>query len=281
VIGYIYNGKELGADEILFKNIAKKKNIEPVLISTTEWSDEKILKEKIKSCDILYNSSAEDFAIETEKTIEEFGKKIIDPSSTYYYSEDKWIFFLKCLAHKIATPQSILLSENISLSKKSLKEFNHWPVILKRVSGTMGQFVEKADNLEEAGKIMKKLWEKGSEKLPIIAQEYIPSPSYRVTIFGDKIVQTAIKNNNGWKSTGVYAKKIKRFPVDEELKKIINKITKFVKINVCGIDFLKKDDKWIALEVNSTPAFDFFECERRKMVNELVDLLVKLARKKN
>ena len=47
------------------------------------------------------------------------------------------------------------------------------------------------------------------------------------------------------------------------------------------LDFLKKDDKWIALEVNSTPAFDFFECERRKMVNELVDLLVKLARKKN
>ncbi|MEK6757794.1 MAG: ATP-grasp domain-containing protein [Nanoarchaeota archaeon] len=280
VIGYLYSGKDFGQDEILFKNIAKKKNVEPILISTTEWSDEKKLREKIKSCDIIYNSSAEDFAIETEKTIEEFGKKIIEPSKAYYYTEDKWMFYLKCSEHKIAVPKTILLSENIPASKKSLKEFNQWPVILKRVTGTMGQFVEKADDLEEAGKIMKKLWEKSSERLPIIAQEYIHSPSYRVTVFGNEIVQTAIKRNRGWKATGVYSNRIRRFPVDKELKEIVDRMMKFVKINVCGIDFLMKDGKWIALEVNSAPALSFFERDRRKMVNILVEFLIKLAKRK-
>jgi len=280
VIGYLYSGKNLSPDEILFRRTAKRKGVEPVLISTIDWADENDLKEKIKKCDIIYNASAEEFAIETEKTIEEFGKKIIDPTRAYYYTEDKWMFFLKCLEHKIPTPKTILLCENVTISKKDLKEFNQWPVILKRVMGTMGQFVEKADNLKEAGGVMKKLWEKSSDKLPIMAQEYIPSPSYRVTIFGKKIVQTAVKNNRDWKATGVYAKRIKRFTIDKEFKGIINKIMKFVKINVCGIDFLKKDGKWVALEVNSAPALDFFECERGELAEELIDLLIQLAKKR-
>ena len=278
VIGYIYSGTELGPDEILFKKIAEKKKIEPVLISTVQWNGVMELKEMIKKCDVIYNSSAEDFAIETEKTIEEFGKKIIDSSKAYYYTEDKWMFFLKCLEHKIPAPKTILLSENITVAKKDLREFNQWPVVLKRVVGTMGQFVEKADNIKEAGDIIRKFWEKSSEKLPIIAQEYISSPCYRVTVFGKKIVQTAVKNNRGWKATGVFAKRIERFKVDKELKKIITKIMKFVDISVCGIDLLKKDGMWIALEVNSAPALDFFESEREKMVNKLVDLLIGTAK---
>lgn len=280
MIGYIYSGIDLGPDEILFKKIAEKKNVEPVLISTVQWDDWNDLKEMIKKCDVIYNSSAEDFAIETEKTIEEFGKKIIDPSKAYYYTEDKWMFFLKCLEHKIPTPKTILLSENISVAKKDLRKFNQWPVILKRVIGTMGQFVDKADNTKEAGEIMKKFWEKGSEKLPIIAQEYIPSPCYRVTVFGKKIVQTAVKNNRGWKATGVFAKRIKRFKVDKDLKEIVDRIMKSIDINVCGIDLLKKDGKWIALEVNSAPALDFFECDRDEMISELVDFLIGIAKKK-
>jgi len=35
--------------------------------------------------------------------------------------------------------------------------------------------------------------EKRRGKLPIIAQEFIKSPSYRVTVIGNKIVQTTLK----------------------------------------------------------------------------------------
>ena len=277
MIGYILSGRGLGKDETICLRLAKKNNINLVMFNIAEEMDEEEIEERIKKCDIFYNATAEDFAIEFDKTIEELGKKVIDSTEAYYYSEDKWMFFLKCREHKIPTPRTILLLEDISTIKKELKKFNEWPVVLKRVNGCMGEFVEKADNLSESEKIIKKFWKKGNERLPIIAQELIKSPSYRVTKIGDKIVQTALKENHGWKSTGVYEKKFKKFKIDSELKDIIKKLSKIIPIKVCGIDFLKKDGKWMVLEVNSSPGFDFFNSERVKLNLELLKFLKKEA----
>ena len=274
-IGYILSGRGLGEDEKICLRLAKKNNIDLVMFNTAEEIDEEELENRIKKCDIFYNSTAEDFAIEFDKTIEELGKKVVDSSEAYYYTEDKWMLFLKCKEHKIPTPKTILLLEDLSTVKKELKKFNEWPVVLKRVNGCMGEFVEKAENLKESEEIIRKFWKKGNERLPIIAQELIKSPSYRVTLIGDKIVQTALKENRGWKSTGVYEKRFKRFKIDSELKEIIKKLSKIIPIKVCGIDFLKKEGKWMVLEVNSSPGFDFFGSEREKLNLELLKFLKK------
>ncbi len=183
--------------------------------------------------------------------------------------------FLKCKRHKIPTLNTILLSENVGIAKKELKEFNHWPVILKRVEGTMGEYVDKADNLSEAEKIMSRFWKKGSEKLPIIAQELVKSPSYRVTIIGDRIVQTAIKYSKGWKATGTHTSHFGKLKIDRELKGIIDRIIKVFGIKICGIDLFKKDGKWLVLEINSSPGFDFFEKDRKRLIGEVLDFLKK------
>jgi glutathione synthase/RimK-type ligase-like ATP-grasp enzyme len=54
---------------------------------------------------------------------------------------------------------------------------------------------------------------------------------------------------------------------------------KTIKINVCGIDLLKRDDKWFVLEVNTTPGLDFFENERDGLVEEIINLLIKIVKK--
>lgn len=186
---------------------------------------------------------------------------------------------MKCKEHKIPTPETILLSENIPIAKKELKDLGHWPVVLKRICGTMGEYVDIAKNISDAEKIILRFWTKGNEKLPIIAQEFIESPSYRVTIIGNKVVQTALKScKSNWKATGVYEKKFGKFDVDEELKKILKKVMKMVKINICGVDLLKKDGKWTVLEVNSEPGLDFFEDEREKLIEETLDLLIRKAK---
>lgn len=273
-IGILYGDqKELGKEEKIFSKIAKKKKINLVLINISKESDERDIEKKIKKCDIIYNNTGEDFGIEIAKTIQELGKVIIDPPETYYFTEDKWIFFLKCRKHNIPVPDTVLLSENMQLAKAELKKFGRWPVILKRVYGTWGNFVEKAENLGQAEKIVKKFWKSNPERLPIIAQEFIRSPSYRVTMIDGKVVQTAIKENLGWKSTGLYAKRFKRFKPDKELKKIIQKVNKFSKIGICGIDLLKKGDSWIVLEINSEPGFDFFLNEREKLLGKVLDFL--------
>ena len=274
VVGYIFSGK-LSKEEKIFLKVAKKKNIQLVMINISKEVGLEELENKVKDCDIVYNNTALEFAIEYKKTIEELGKKVIDSSESYYSTEDKWLFFVKCKEHKIPTPDTILLSDDINLAKKELNEFNYWPVILKRVWGEMGEFVERAKDTKEAVKVINKFWDKDNERLPIIAQEFILSPSYRVTVIGDKVVQTAIKENKNWKATGVYSKKFKKFDVDKDLKKIIDKLIKISKMKVFGVDLLKKDDKWYVLEINAEPAFDFFENEREKLISDVLNLMKK------
>ena len=275
IIGYIYSGQNLTSEEKIALTLEKKKNIELRMFNISKSIDIKKMYDEIEKCSVFYNSTGEDSAIEIVKTIEEMGKKVVDSSNSYYYIEDKWMFFLKCKEHKIPVPETILLSNNMEFAKKELKEFNQWPVVLKRVIGTMGQYVEKADNIGQAELIIKKFREKDKiDKLPIIAQEFIKSNSYRVTIIGNKILQTAIKKSNGWKSTGVYGKKFEKFTIDKDLKSLIDKIMKVTKINICGLDFLKKDDKWIVLEANTAPAFDFFKDEEEKLVEAALDCVI-------
>ena len=276
VIGYIYSEQKFTKDEKAFLKQAKKKDIDLVLINILNEITEEELKEKVKDCDVVFNNSGEDFAIELIKTIEELGTKVVEPSKSYYYSEDKWMFYLECEKNKIPTLKTILLSENVNIARKELEEFAHWPVILKRVCGTRGEYVDKADNVKQAVAIMERFWKKGSEKLPIIAQEFVPSHSYRITVIKGVPVQTAIKKSHGWKSTGVYAKRISKFKLDNTLNSIVSKLTKSFGMTVYGVDLLKKGDDWLVLEINCEPAFDFFENQREKIIGQVLDAL-KLA----
>lgn len=273
-IGILFDERQsLGEEEKIFVNLAKKKKIKIVMMNISKIKDEKEIKDKIKNCKVIFNNTGEGFGIEIAKTIEALGKKVVDSPKTYYFVEDKWMFFVKCKEHGIPIPETILLSENIQIAKSELKKFKKWPVILKRVYGTWGEYVEKADNLNQAERIIKKFWKKGSERVPLIAQEFIRSPSYRVTLIGDKIIQTAIKENIGWKSTGVYEKKFEKFKVDKNLKEIIKKIKKFSGISICGIDFLKKEKQWIVIEINAEPGLDFFKNERKKLIGKVLNFL--------
>ncbi|MDO8509165.1 MAG: ATP-grasp domain-containing protein [Nanoarchaeota archaeon] len=273
VLGYIYSDKNPGKDEKAFIKVAKRKGMEMIMFNLSKELNEQDLEEKANKCDIIFNNSGEDFAFEIIKTFEELGKKVIESSKSLYYPEDKWVFYMECKRNNIPVPETMLLSENIFLAKKELNHFGHWPVILKRVSGTWGQYVEKAENIKEAEAIINKFWGKTKEKLPIIAQQFIRSPSYRVTLVNGEIVQTALKENKGWKSTGVYEKSFKKFIVDKNLGKIVKKLAKITNIKVLGVDLLKNEGDWIVLEVNSTPAFDFFEDEREMLAEKIIDYL--------
>lgn len=280
-IGIISCGSEIKEEGKTFLELAKKKDVKLILINISDKFDIKSFKRKVKKCDIIYCSVWDDFSVELTKTIEEWGIKIFESSNSYYYTEDKWMFYVKCKKHNVPTIDTILLSENINNAKRELKQFGRWPVILKRISGTRGEYVGKAKGMGEAEVLIKKFWKKGSEKLPIIAQEFVKSPSYRVTVIGNKIIQTALKRNNaGWKATGVYAKKFEHFDVDKRLEKIIKKTMKFLDIKICGIDMLKKDGKWLLLEVNGQPSLDFFEEEREKLTEAALNLLIKQTEEK-
>jgi ribosomal protein S6--L-glutamate ligase len=252
---------------------AKKRGMKAVLINLLNNFDEEKFEQQIKKCDIIYNDSAEEFVLEPLKTVEALGKMAVDSSKAYYYSEDKWLFYIKCRENKIPTPETILLPNNLNTAKAELKKFGKWPVILKRIHGCQGSFVQKADNPEEAVSTIKKIWKVDCDKVPIIAQEMIKSFSYRATIINNKIVQTAIKKSKNWKCTGVYAKKCGKFRVDKQLRKLLKKVAKIMKITVCGVDLLKKDGRWVVLEVNAEPGLDFIDGEGKKLIGDILSFL--------
>jgi glutathione synthase/RimK-type ligase-like ATP-grasp enzyme len=277
-IGLLYSGKNLGKEEKLFIETAKKHKVNFLPINILKAINVDKLKNRLKNCKLIYNLTAEYFAIEYIKTLEEIGKRVIDSSKDWYYIQDKWIFYLSCRKNNIPTPKTFLIPKNLNIAKKELRQFNKWPIILKRVSGTMGEYVKKADNFERAKEVIRKLLKKDDQKFPLIAQEFIPSPSYRVTMIGKEIAQTAIKDNkHGWKATGVYAKKFEKFHVDKNLYAIIEKLSKINPINVCGIDFLKSGKKWFVLEINSEPSLDFFPEEHESLVEKVILFLKKNA----
>jgi len=115
-------------------------------------------------------------------------------------------------------------------------------VVLKRIEGCRGDFVARADNVEDAVAVIKGFWEKGEDRFPVLAQEFIDSFSYRVLTVGGKVIQTAIKKSNNWKATGGSAGSFRPFKIDKGAQKIIDKLCKITGIAVCGIDLAKKND---------------------------------------
>jgi glutathione synthase/RimK-type ligase-like ATP-grasp enzyme len=272
-VGYIFASKTLEKEDRMFMRLAKKKGIDLVMFNFFRKVDEDEFESRIKKCDLVYNNTAEDFVIESLKTVEELGKKVIDTSKLFYYTEDKWMFYVKCREHRIPTPDTILLSNNLNVARAELKHFGKWPVVLKRVYGMGGKFVEKADTPAQALRVIRRFWDMDCDKLPIIAQEFIPSHSYRVTIIDKKIVQTAIKKGKSWKHTGAYAERFARFRVDSNLKKILSKMIDMTRINVCGVDLLRRGDQWLVTEVNSDPSLKFIDKDHAKLVGLVLDFL--------
>ena len=280
VIGYIYNEQGLGEDEKLFIKVAKKKGIELVFFNIEDELNEREIEEKAKRCKLIYNNSEDLLALELIKTFEELGKRVVETADTFYYSEDKWMLFLRCKENKIHVPETVLIPLNLKSVKQELEKFNQWPVVLKRIDKSRGRFVEKADNIEESIAIIKKFWRKSSERIPIIAQEFVKSYCYRVFAIEGKIVQVALKEGSGWKLTGEYAKRFWRFKPDTKLKKIVKKIARITKIKILGIDLLKKRKDWLALEANAQPDFAFFASEREELIGKVLNFLKKEAQKR-
>ncbi len=279
VIGYIYYGFRT-PDEKFFIKVSKKKNIKIQMFNLFKKMDLKKVKKKAKSCDLIFNNSGEEKAVKFVKYLESIGCRVIESSKSYYRDENKWSLYLQCKKNKIPVPRTILLPNEINQAIKKLEKNAKWPIVLKRIYGCQGDFVEKANSLEEAEKFIKRFNEKSKIKQPIIAQKFIPSPSYRVLTINGKIIQTALKKKGFWKKTGVYTKDFKKFRITQTLRRIVRKISKFSEIKICGIDLLRKNGRWYVLELNAQPCLAFFDKEREKLVEKIINFLIGEIEKK-
>jgi len=287
-IGFIYFQSYYDNSEKHFTNLLREKfNVVELPFETQ--LDYQEIKEKTKKCKLIFNNTVCDpvtfESIELSKTLEELGKKVVNSTHSFYYEEDKWMFYLKCLEHHLPTPKTYLLPKEQRYESKFISAvLEEHPLVLKAIYSDNGLCVEKVSNMKQYWKKLKKISLKNTLS-PIIAQEFIPGAhrSYRVTLMGYKVKQIVAKIGRNWKQTGnvLHKESFRTVKLPPAVKKMCEKAARAFGLEVCGLDLVQneKSGKWYLIEANSSPALDFIYDQETKMNRILVNYLYRLARR--
>lgn len=219
-------------------------------------------------------------ALEMTKTFEGMGKHVIDSSRSFYYKEDKWLFYQTCVKHHLPTPITYYIPRDIAASRAKLRQIlDDGPVVFKGVFSDTGRAVKRALTYEDALHVIKSLHKK-TGLMPLVAQRYIAhgKVSYRVTLAGDRIIQAIVKYGKNWKEGKLYWKneKYRTFKPDRKLSALCVKTAKAFGMEWCGIDLMKDaDGKWHLIEVNSCPSMDFVLTDMKRANEALADYLLR------
>ncbi len=286
-IGVICTPRHNQTERSLFPLLKKKFNI--IFFPIQKDTDYVSLKKQSEKIKIILNTAGDMpytyDSLEIIKTFEDLGKHVIDSSHSFYYREDKWLFYQTCVKHNIPTPVTYYIPRNIGLMRGKLKEiFNHGPVVFKGIFSDTGRAVKRAMNDKEAFKIILNMRKKIG-LMPIVAQQYIPhgTVSYRVTLVGNKIVQAVVKYGKTWKEGKLFWKNEKYylFMPNKKVVALCKKTTRIFGLEWCGIDLMQDSkSKWYLIEVNSCPSMDFVIKDSKRANKKLVNYLHKIHQSK-
>jgi glutathione synthase/RimK-type ligase-like ATP-grasp enzyme len=246
------------------------------------------LKERSRGLQIVLNTAGDMpntyDSLEMAKTFEGLGKRVIDSSKSFYYREDKWLFYQTCVKHKLPTPITYYIPRDINASRKKLRQIlEEGPVVFKGVFSDTGKAVKRAMSYEEALHVISTLHKK-TGIMPLVAQRYVPhgKVSYRVTLAGGKIIQSITKYGKNWKEGKLFWKneKYRTFRPDKKLAAICTKTAKCFGLEWCGIDLMKDSSgRWQLIEVNSCPSMDFVLSDMKRANTEIANYLLHLHNK--
>jgi glutathione synthase/RimK-type ligase-like ATP-grasp enzyme len=264
-----------------------KKRFDLVLFPVQNDVDYDALKRQASCVRVVLNTAGDMpntyDALEMVKTFENLGKRVIDSSQSFYYKEDKWLFYQTCRKHRLPTPVTYYIPRDIAVSRAKLKQIlAEGPVVLKGVFSDTGRAVKRALKYEDALRIIKTLHKKVG-LMPLVAQRYVPhgTVSYRVTLAGDKIIQSIVKRGKNWKEGKLFWKneKYRTFTPDKKLAALCRKTAKAFGIEWCGIDLMQDAKrKWYLIEVNSCPSMDFVLSDMKRANEELAKYLLQAHR---
>jgi len=284
-IGYVYPESDRSLDDkILVRALKKRFNV--VLFPLEKQIEEKKIEEQAKDCKLILNNAVYEpytwEAIELSKTFEEFGKKVINSSHSFYYQEDKWMFYLECLEHKLPTPLTHLIPKKLNYKKDKIKKMLvEGPIVMKAIFSDKGLSVERAKTFEEFNEKIKKIIDK-TPTSPIIAQKFIEhgNVSYKVTVIGNKAVHGISIKGKTWEQTaGKNKEYCKSFKLNKKLRKLCEKASKAFGMKWCSIDLIKQDNNWYVIEVNGCPSSSIITKDIKKITGILVNYLYQEAKK--
>ncbi|MCD8194991.1 MAG: hypothetical protein LUD22_01660, partial [Coprobacillus sp.] len=123
-------------------------------------------------------------------------------------------------------------------------------------------------------------------KEPLLFQKYIKNAkghSIRVLIVNGEIVGAIERiNTEGDFRSNFGANTSIDYEIDNTLREIVGRMIKELNIEYAGIDFLKDDDRYLFMEMNSNAFYEEFEKVKNIDVSKLfVDMVIKLVEERN
>ena len=285
-VGYIYYKTFHDPTNDRIMKAIRKKGFDVVCLPVEDQVELDVLENKTKDCGVVFNNAVfepiEFESIEITKTMEEFGKRVVNASRCLFYEDDRWLFYQICLEHNIPTPKTYFVPKERCFDSSTIKSIlADRPLVLKAIFSDNGECVYRVHNYSEFKKRLRTIVKKNPSS-PIVAQEFVPNKnrSYRATLIGFKVAQFVEKIGTNWKQTGNGKKeRFRTLKINPKLKKLCESSAKTFGMDICGLDLLNNNGEWCIIEANSCPALDFIYADEKRLVNLIAGYLCSLCRK--
>jgi RimK family alpha-L-glutamate ligase len=217
---------------------------------------------------LLSNATMNFFAIHK---LSAYGIKNIWPNKEAVNFADKFLTSVFFEKNNIPTPKTTLLR---FISEEELSELvsflGGYPLVMKKNVGSVGRDVRIVKNNQEVLDFIREVHERLQRKnnhasrIGFILQEFVEESAgtdFRVLVLDGKIlgVMKRSAQDGGFKANVSLGGKAEKVELDKELKYLAKKIIKAGKIFYGGIDFIRKGNQYVALEINTSAQFKGFE----------------------
>lgn len=248
----------------------------------------------IKDNNVKINLPKADFVIYMDKDIylarllEKAGYHLFNRADFIKLCDDKMLTFIACANHDIPMPTTIsgplvyygLRETHLSFLKKVEGELGY-PMVVKKVYGSLGEGVYLVNNYDELAKLYAEIC-----RNPIVFQKYISSSagkSIRVLIIDGKVFG-AFFRKNGQDFRSNYGENASG-EIIPDMKKYVDfaeKINQLFNIEYAGLDLLDNDGELLLCEMNSNAFFEEFEnITRLNVAKAVVDMIIRKVNLKN
>lgn len=244
---------------------------------------------EIKDNNIKINLPKCDFIIYLDKDIylarllEKANYRLFNKADFIKLCDDKVLTFIACSNMGIKMPKTFAgplmyrepREENFEFLKTIEKELGY-PMVVKRVYGSLGEGVYLVNSFKELKKLYAEIY-----RNPILFQEYVPSSkgkSLRIMVIDQKVVGGFIRFNHvDFRSNFGETADGRTLENPEKYYAFAQDIADKLKIEYAGIDLLVgENDQPILCEINSNAFFEEFEkVTGINVAEKVVDLIKK------
>ena len=267
--GIIIHNQEIGHNEYKIKRF--KEEFSKLDVNLDVFVNDGTLAE-ISNNEIKINLPKTDFVLYLDKDIylarmlEKANYRLFNKADFIKFCDDKMLTFIGCANQGIKMPKTIsgplvyssLKESNFTFLTSVEKELG-FPMVVKKVYGSLGEGVYLVSNHEELVNLYKEI-----ARNPIVFQQYVKTSfgkSIRVLIIDGKVFGAFIrKNDRDFRSNYGTSADGEILRNGEKYLSFAQEISDKLNIEYAGIDLLICDnDEPILCEINSNAFFEEFE----------------------